>query len=1034
MPKPTTPEPPLYRALDFAMVRTPLLPVEAYLSLKSDEDQFALLKDPRVRRAVAVGSVSLLHALDRFEQSALTKKDAERLRAKLLRYQIRMSTRPTPYGLFAGCAVVPLGNHTDLSIRSSFGRCHTRPDMAWLMEMVAAAESDLEIRKRLRLIRNPLIRFEGDRIWLADRMPAGDGGRGQPVSARLTSVVKLVLDLAKHPVEYSSVVSQIAEASGSATPEKIDRLLTGLWEQTFLLTDLRPPLTTESPVRYVLERLTGIPEAAAMVKKLESFLEAAALWDGLPHEESLSAFRALLKQTDSPEDGSKEAPFQVDLALCAEGALATAVAEEGARAAELLLRLSPSPRGLSSLAAYRNAFISRYGHEREVPLLELLDADRGLGSVAAHGHAFVGPDQSKATKRSQALLALACSALHNRQRVLILDESTMGQLETWEPQPESAPVSLDINLLVAARSAEAIDAGEFTVVVGPNLGAWAAGRNFGRFAHLHSAEQGREALCRAACAEQTNHLRDHLWAEVVYLPSKVRSANVVVRPAVRSYEAVFGVSPGVSEAAVIPLDELVVGVENNRFYVRWPAAGKRLRFVSGHMLNDRGAPPVAQFLMQAGYDGIVPFMSFEWGPAEGFPFLPRVQAGRVVLRPAEWKISRATMGADGWFEKWRQEWEVPRHVCLSFGDNRLIFDLNQNSHVQQITAELTKLPEGQSLLIQEVLPSFDETWLSGEEGHYYSEFVIPLVLRPSAAPATDAREAEASRVEAEAPAISRQCPPGSDWLFVKLYCPAHRGDDLIGDSFLPFADNVVAAGLADSWFFIRYADPEDHLRLRFHGTPERLSSQLFGQVCQWAADLMERGLCTRFVFDTYDREIERFGGAEGMAISESLFHADSCAAAELVRVLKSKQWTNDDDRTALFALTLDDLLSTAGLDGAKRLDWYKSQTATASRDSGAEFRKVKNTLRAALGDPSRWLAEKPLGDVIEAALTRRRQKVVEFCQRLRDLDRPVEKLCASYTHLHLNRIGAATAERRLIGLLLRTRESLAKAPLSRTPV
>ena len=98
MAKPTTTQQPLYEALDFAMVRTPLLPVEAYLALQNDQDQFALLQDPRVRRAVAVGSVSLLSALDRFEQSALTPKDADRLGSQVaLRYQIRMSTRPTPW-------------------------------------------------------------------------------------------------------------------------------------------------------------------------------------------------------------------------------------------------------------------------------------------------------------------------------------------------------------------------------------------------------------------------------------------------------------------------------------------------------------------------------------------------------------------------------------------------------------------------------------------------------------------------------------------------------------------------------------------------------------------------------------------------------------------------------------------------------------------------------------------------------------------------------------------------------------------------
>jgi thiopeptide-type bacteriocin biosynthesis protein len=998
--------------------------------------------------------MSLLNALDRFEHSALTKKKTERLRAKLLRYQIRMSTRPTPYGLFAGCAIVPIGTRTDVTIRSTFGRSHTRPDMAWMMDLVRTAECDLAIRRWLRLVRNPLIRFEGDRISLATRMPTGREEDMRPVSARATGVVKLALDLTKNAIEYETLAARLGEVHPFATGEKVDRLLTELWEQTFLLTDLRPPLTTDSPAQYVLDRLAGIPDAAALHDKLESILNAVAAWDGLSHEESVSGFRALLNEAGGPEGESKGASLQVDLALSIDGGLGSGVAEEAARAAELLLRLSPSPRGMSTLAAYRNAFVSRYGREREVPLLELLDPDRGLGSVSVHSHAYVGPDQGKSAQRSAVLQALACTALHKRQRVIRLDDNTLQALETWRSLPETAPISLDINVLVAARSADAIAAGHFTVVVGPNLGAWAAGRNFGRFAHLFAQQQSDDPLRVAASAEQSNHLCDHLWVEVVFLPSNVRSANVAVRPAVRSHEVVFGVSPGVAGTRVIPLEELLVGVTNERFYVQWPAAGRRLHFVSGHMLNPHGAPAVAQFLLQVAYDGMIPFTPFDWGPAETFSFLPRVQAGRVVLRPAEWKISKEVMDlhGTGTLDKWRIEWDVPRYIFLTVGDNRLVLDLDLPDHVKQIMAGVKTLKNGQSLLIQEVLPALDDAWLTGEEGRYYGEFIIPLVRPPSCVEGqsvgtTDVEEVATAQLDHESSdrkqltpsdmRARRQHPPGSEWLFVKLYCPSHREDDLIGDSLLGFVNNVIASGLADNWFFIRYADPESHIRVRFHGTPDQLSSHLFGQVCQWARGLMETGACVRFVFDTYDQEVERFGGPDGMSVSESLFQADSRAAVELVKVLKSQQWAEADDRTALFALTTDDLLRTIGFDDAQCLNWYKVQVG-AARDAGQEYRKLKDILRAALGDSSRWLAEKPFGSVIESALLQRRHELAYVSRRLRQLadvghlDQPMDALIASYIHLHLNRLGAAPGERRLLGVLLRTRVGLAKAPATQT--
>src|SRR6266852_9809966 len=72
-----------------------------------------------------------------------------RIRAKLLRFLIRMSTRPTPFGLFAGVALGHWGAITDLALSAEPPRTATRPDMAWLLPFVQKLESRLDIRKHL---------------------------------------------------------------------------------------------------------------------------------------------------------------------------------------------------------------------------------------------------------------------------------------------------------------------------------------------------------------------------------------------------------------------------------------------------------------------------------------------------------------------------------------------------------------------------------------------------------------------------------------------------------------------------------------------------------------------------------------------------------------------------------------------------------------------------------------------------------------------------------------------------------------------
>lgn len=1044
----------LYEPLDWALVRAPLLPVETYLALSKPrsedgagegaagpwafEDGSLVPRDPRVRRAVAVGSSDLLGGLER---SWPTSRNAADLRGKLLRYLIRMSTRPTPYGLFAGVALARWGPTTDLTLAERPPRTRTRPDMEWLMGLVLDLEAKPEVREELRFFSNPGTFVHAGRVFLSERAPTGEPGAAPPVSLRATGVVRRALAAARKPILYRDLLAELLSTTPGATPEKVEGLITDLWRQTVLLTDLRPPLTTESPARYVARRLAGIPAAEGALAQLETLLEAVESWDALPPEEGAAAYRELVAQANSVDGPANSGtPLQTDMALALDGdRLARTVGEEVARVGELLLRLTPLPQGLPHLQAYRQAFVSRYGQEREVPLLEVLDPNFGLGPPSA-GHGAVGIDPEKSAVRQRTLRDLAIDALRDRRLVVELDEDVLARLETGSPSPDTAPTSLDISVFVAAPSAAAMDAGEFRVIVGPNLGASAAGRNLGRFADLLGSE-AEAALDRADRAEEA-HDPDRLRAELVYLPQRYRSANVVVRPAVRNHEIVFGTTPGVPPHKVIPPDELVVGLRDGRFYVKWLPEDVEVVACAGHMLNNMQAPAAFRFLDDISRDGSAQLGTFDWGPAAGFPFLPRVQAGRIVLSLAQWRIDATTRTSELPAEspetfrealaRWRERWQVPRHVYLSFGDNRLLLDLEDAAQVEELRAEVRRLREAGYVLLQEALPAPEHAWVTGPGGHFVTEFMVPLVLR-DAPERSDGNSSDPSVPIRTADAQSRMRPPGSDWLFAKLYCPRAFEEDLISGPMRTFCEFVRSAGLADEWFFIRYSDPDPHLRLRFRGVPERLVGQLVPQLCSWAADLMSDGQCLRFCFDTYDRELERYGGAAGTAAAEALFAADSRAVADLLYL--DQRRLLGMDRTTLAVLSIDDLLAGLGLTEADRLEWYRDQVVSR-HETGPEYRQRKGTLRSLLGDPQ-GLRTVSGGEAVANTFAARRVALAPVARRLDELaergelGQPRTSLYRSFVHLHCNRLMGSewSTERRVLGLLLRTREGLDKAPL-----
>ena len=445
----------LYEPLDWALVRAPLLPVETYLALGGppDEDETGegptnpyifengslVPRDPHIRRALAVGSADLLQGLER---SARTPRKKSGLEGKLRRYLIRMSTRPTPYGLFAGVAMVRWGETTDLTLADKPPRTRSRPDMEWLLNLVFGLEARAEVRRELRLFANSGLLLRAGRAFLAERAPSGQSETAQPVSLRTTGVVRRALLAARGPVPYPDLVAELLSATPGATREQVDELITQLWKQTVLLTDLRPPLTVEDPARYVADRLVDIPAAEDVRMQLEALLEAARAWDALPPEESAAAYRNLATQASLVKESvSSGSPIQTDMAHGLDGRhLAVAVGDEVARAGELLLKLTPLPRGLPHLESHRQAFVSRYGHDREVPLLELLDPDFGLGPPTDHSHdASGGLDPASNAVRHRTLRDLAIGAMVDRRTVVDLDEDTLARLETRDLSPGATP-------------------------------------------------------------------------------------------------------------------------------------------------------------------------------------------------------------------------------------------------------------------------------------------------------------------------------------------------------------------------------------------------------------------------------------------------------------------------------------------------------------------------------------------------------------------------------------------------------------------
>jgi lantibiotic biosynthesis protein len=1038
---------PIFVPAGFFLLRAPTLDLGTFKALTASTDvavSTGVLLDAartvRTRRAVRAASQSLSDELTR----ALTVPDQSgevslpaRAGSSLLRYLTRMTTRPTPYGLFAGVAAGSFGEGTDLRLGDDPVRAtRTRADLGWLLELIRTLESS-PFAEGLATMVNPLLYRVGERAALptADVHGRSDDRR---VAFRLTEPARLALALAGDCPPRGVLAGQLQSALPEAQPEQIAGLLRQLADLNVLVTSLRPNLSTALPETDLVEQLAEVPgsegvrESLGRVRELANAVDAANCdsdsngTDPLgPFDQMVSAQSALI--ADYPGE-----LFQTDTRLELSGRrLDRQVAATAAEAADLLHQLGCFKRRQPNLAEYHHAFVERYGLHTEVGVVEVLSPELGLdvpNGYSAAPRPFPLPPlevDDGLQHRDAALASMTTEMLRLGEPTLELTDERVERLTVWRPGegPALRP-SVDLFCQIAATSAAALDNGDWSMVV--SAGACAdGGRTLGRFFDLLDRDDADRLA--AFAVEEEALTPDLLYAELSYVPSHGRSANVTVHPPLRRHEICVNTAPSVPEDRRIPLSEILVGALSDRFYLRWSRTGQELRVTQSHLLLTMAAPNVCRFLLEASDDGFTPLPGFDWGVLGRSPFLPRVTRGRLVLHPAQWMLSPMVLGLDSQrppddrafaaaVSRWRERWQVPRHVFLSVMDNRFLLDLDHPLYLAELSSELRRaFSTRQPLVLQEMLPNFEGTWLGAGDDpgtaeparRHVFEIVVPM---RAAEPALTNRPAPPTPQAAGQPAepLQRRFLPGSEWLHLKLYAAPWQHEALVAQHLPDLTDRLRRAELLRDWFFIRYADPHPHLRIRVRATSLDTVPEVTRAVLDWAASCVETGLASDFVQIGYQREIERYGGPHVFESVERTFETSSELIAELLHARAERRLTLPADVTGVWLIHW--LHRSWGLDPIR--DLPDLSAVTISDASRQRFREIRAMLCGLLKpwpahpDPTAEAA-RPL---LEAAGARHRT-AAEFaaarCRTAADaglLHGSLKDIVASVAHMELNRL------------------------------
>jgi thiopeptide-type bacteriocin biosynthesis protein len=997
----------------FFVMRAPLLPMEELDRLRADAQYWQVLAErPEVREALHLASPGLLQRL------AEGKPD-DKVAASVTAYLVRMCTRATPFGLFAGCSLGSIGDTTALTVDGPDGTTrHSRPDTEVLAALVERLLNDASTRPAMAVEPNSSRYHAGGAMRIIESR-SRDGRRTHHlVLIEDDAPLRCAMDAATGGRSVEEVADAVQAETGVEAAEARD-YVDALIGARVLTPVAEPAVTGPEPLAHVLASLSG-PGLAATSAALDRVsgeltkLDTAGL--GNPPAAYDGVANSLLELAGG---GDSARLIQVDLHRAGSGlTLGKDAVQQLAIGVDLLHRLS-SHGDDPALSRFKADFAARY-EDREVPLMEALDEEMGIGydrsphPAADESSLLAGMDLGGVagnyafTARDATLLDLLMRARESGAGHLELDAATVARLVTATPLP--LPDAL-------AVFASVLDDGiEIQSASGPS-----GAELLGRFCHgdrrLHDAVRSH---LRAEEAKAPGVV----FAEIIHLPEG-RVGNVLARPVLRDHELVLLGRSGAPAGRQISVDELTVRLDGDRvvLYSSRLDAEVRPRLTTAHNPAWRGFG-VYRFLAALQNDGVAAGLGWDWGALSSAPTLPRVTAGKLVLARARWRLCadeiKSITGSDpisGWAAL-SDARALPSELLITDGDNRLYVDTASPA----LVATAAKVLRGRSAaVIEEVLASAVAT---GPQGRFAHEVIVPFLR--AGEPATAPRPWRA-------PAARRSFAPGSEWLYLKAYTGTASADRILTDSVGPVIAKLRDVGTLDRWFFLRYADPDHHLRFRLHGDPTALREHALPALTDALAPHLGDGTAWKVSTDTYDREVERYGGDAGIDIAEQIHAADSDAVLEVLGMLDGGYFDEGapDARWKLCLYATDRLLADAGLDMQQRRDWAKAGVAgyrpeypnATNLDPGIghRWRGERADVTALLDDSS----EHPY-EPARRALRRRSERMAPLFAELAgrssrgELTQPYDALLHSFSHLNavrLLRSAARTHELILLSFL-----------------
>ncbi|WP_163582614.1 lantibiotic dehydratase [Gracilibacillus saliphilus] len=980
------------------MLRVPLQPyslIERYDDIESDIE--AIKNDKLLCEQLLVASENIYNTLVNKDFSTLPKKKQRNLITSLGNYINRAATRTTPFGLFAGVALLNIKDEEISTPSRINNKKNSRIDAEWLFKLIKKIEAEHFFDLKFKM--NTAAYRKGNRLYL----PYNLDGKSVEINVNYTKPLMLIEKLcAKDHVSFQRILHVLKEEYVNRDINDLVDYVKTLVAKEFIISEVRPPICNSNLLTYTINKLGEVPYLYEVYgKPLSEVQSLICKYNDASIGEGSEIYLTIQKKLRAILSFPNQKHLQVDTELKVDGSYINESDIENINDCITLFmkfasEMEDSEGYKSSFEEYRLKFIEKFGIYVEVPISEVLDEVSGIGALKTYSkpkNKFLQSITTVTEDHSQLkrfFMDKYLAAVENKHPIVITDEE-INKLKL-KVDEERLPSSLELNFIIRKD-----EKSENLFYLGPNMGSSAAGKTFGRFSYLnHEFSEVLEEIGSELKEKEIDQV------ELSFIPSNVRMANVTSVNSPSEYNLSMFTN-SYNPQSELSLDNILVGCDNDKLYLKNKQNGRLLNISGMNMLNLSLSSNIIRLLSDITLNQNLEWGNTPWGVYyKEFIHIPEIRYKNIILSNEKWSLQNLRGQFEGTpkikqfiseFEKFKNAYLVPDKVYLQFADNRILLDLSRDTDLNLLYKNLFKFPS----TILEKAESGNPVITLGEDS-FSAEAVIPFILKK------EYRDKKIKELAINGSLYHQvSYPPFQEWLFLKLYGPEDRQGELI--SYLNyFILNQLDGRAYDKFFYMRYNDPKPHIRLRFRSEHPDTLQFIYGKLNEYIVELQKMNIVYEVTINTYFPEINRYGGPTLINEAENVFYQDSLVVMKLLEIMNKSDYSKEQIGVMSllhylndFGLTFENQLSYLGLN-LRNNDAYKKQFKDEKFDFINELDSYNNWEKAS--------RRNDLKQIIEVLDCRSDSINVykKHINRSSEITSDFINIIGSVIHLHFNRL------------------------------